>query len=99
MQGDGCDAGVLGDAARLEVGQVVRVDALAHLDGQRHVARRADGAGDDVAEELALPRQGGSAALAGDLRDGASEVQIDVVGPVLGHEDAHGLGDRRGSTP
>ena len=39
VQGDGCDAVVAGDLARLEVGEVVLVDALAHLDGQRNVAR------------------------------------------------------------
>ncbi len=34
MQRHGRDAGVLGDAARVEVGEVIGVDALAHLDRQ-----------------------------------------------------------------
>ena len=45
---------------------------------------------DDVAEQVALPRQRRAAALAGDLGDRAAEVEVDVVGAVLGDEHAHG---------
>ena len=38
MQGDGGDAGIAGDPAGVEVGEVVVVDALAHLDGHRDIA-------------------------------------------------------------
>ena len=93
VQRDRGDARALGDAAGLEVGEVVGVDALAHLDGERDVARGAHGALDDVAEQPALPRQRGSPALAGDLGHGASEVQVDVVGAVFGDEHRDGLGD------
>ena len=52
-----------------------------------------DGVGDDGVEQVALPRQRAAAALAGDLGDGAAEVEVDVVGAVLGHEDADGRRD------
>ena len=93
VQRDRRDARALGDAPGLEVGEVVGVDALAHLDGERDVARGAHGALDDVAEQAALPRQRRSPALARDLGHGASEVQVDVVGAVFGDEHRDGLGD------
>ena len=93
MQRDRGDAGALGDAPGLEVGEVVGVDALAHLDRERDVARGLHGALDDVAEQPGLPGQRRSPALAGDLRHGASEVQVDVVGAVFGDEHGDGLGD------
>ena len=48
---------------------------------------------DDAAEQAGLPRQRGSPALAGDLRHGASEIQVDVVGAVFGDEHGDRLGD------
>jgi hypothetical protein len=87
------DARSFGDAAGLEVGEVVGVDALAHLDRERDVARSANRALDDVAEQRALPWQRSAAALAGDLRNGASEVQVDVIGPVFGDEHGDRLSD------
>ena len=94
MERDGCDAGILGDATGVEVGEVIGVDALAHLHGQRDVACGARRARDDVTEELELPRQRSAAALAGDLGDRASEVQVDVVRAVLLDEDADRTLDR-----
>ena len=96
MERDGGDPRVLGHAPGLEVGEVVGVDALAHLDGERDVARGPDGARDDVAEQLALPGERRSPALARDLGHRAAEVEVDVVGAVLGDEHAHRLGDGRG---
>ena len=93
VQRDGCHSGALGGAARLEVGEVVGVDALAHLDGERDVARRARGALDDLAEQPELPRQRRSPALARDLGHRAAEVEVDVVGAVFGDEHRDGLGD------
>ena len=95
MERHGRDAGVFGDPARVEVGQVIGVDALAHLHRQRHIARSARGARHDVAEELELPRQRRAAALARHLGDGAPEVQVDVVCAILLDEDAHGALDGR----
>ena len=95
MQRDGCDARVLGDPSGVEVGEVVGVDALAHLHRQRDVACRARRARDDVAEQLELPRQCRAAALARDLGHGASEVQIDVIGAILVDEHADGALDGR----
>ena len=45
--------------------------------------RRANGLGDDRGEEVTLPGQRRAPALAGDLGDGAAEVEVDVVGAVL----------------
>src|SRR5699024_2048589 len=54
------------------------------------------GGGDDGVEQVLLPRQGRTAAPAGDLAPGAPEVEVDVVGPGLLDEHPHGLahGDR-----
>jgi hypothetical protein len=67
------------------------VDALAHLHGDGDVAAGTllDDGADHRAEQVALPRQGRAAALAGDLRDRAAEVEVDVVGPVLRDEQPH----------
>jgi hypothetical protein len=46
-----------------------------------------DGCADDGAEEVALPGQGRSPALAGHLGHRAAEVEVDVVGAVLGGDD------------
>src|SRR5690625_4146489 len=69
VEGDPGDAEVLGLAARVEVGEVIVVDAHAHLDRHRHVegAGGPDRGGEDLAEELVFPRQGRASALAGDL--------------------------------
>jgi hypothetical protein len=55
---------------------VVVVDADAHFDGDRDAGRpcRFHGGGDDLAEELALVGQCGTAALAGDARHRAAEI-------------------------
>ena len=43
-----------------------------------------------------MHRQRRAAALAGDLRDGAAEVHVDVVDADLVDEEAHGLAERAG---
>ena len=64
---------------------MVVVDAHAHLDRHRDAAVRGrDRRPDDRAEQLALPRQRRAAALAGHLGHRAAEVEVDVVGQVLG---------------
>src|SRR6185312_17238046 len=82
---------VAGHLAGLDEGQVVLVDALAHLDGQRDVApgRLAGGCLHDGGEQVGLPGQGCSPAAPGDLGDGAAEVQVDVVRAVLLDDQAH----------
>ena len=76
----------------IQVGDVVGVDADPHLHGDRHGVRRrlAHDRGDDAAEQVGLPRQRRAAALAGDLGHRAAEVEVDVVGAVLGDQDAGG---------
>ena len=77
---------------------MVRVDPHPHLHRDRHVIRRraAHRSGDDRAEQVALPGQRRTAALAGHLGHRAPEVEVDVIGAVLGDEQAHrgGGGDR-----
>ena len=98
VEGDGGDAGIAGDPAGVEVGQVVLVDALAHLDGQRDVALGGflDRGLDDGGEQVDLPRQRRSAAAPGDLGHGAAEVEVDVVRAVLLDEHPDGLADGHG---
>jgi hypothetical protein len=47
------------------------------------VFRRRDGSPNNLAEQPALERQRGAAAAPGDLRNGAAEVHVDVVGQAL----------------
>ena len=54
---------------------------------------------DDRREQPAPPRQRRAAALAGDLRHRAAEVQVDVVGQVLVDDHPHRRADDSGSTP
>ena len=93
VQSDARDTGTLCRLGRLNVGQVVGVDALAHLDGQRDRPRCLHSALDNVAKQFTLPRQRGSPAFASDFRHRAAEVEIDVVGPILGHQHGHRLGN------
>ena len=95
VERDGGNAGIAGDPAGVEVRQVVLVDALAHLDGERDVAlgRFLDSGLDDRGEEVDLPGQGGAAAAPGHFGDGAAEVQVDVVRAVLFHQHPHCLAD------
>src|SRR5690606_31159981 len=94
MQGDRGRAGILGDASGVEVGEMVGVDALAHLDGEGDPPGRSHGPGDDLTEQPQLPGQRRSPALARHLRHGAAEVEIDVIGAILRDEDPHRLGHR-----
>ena len=49
---------------------------------------------DDLAEQVELPGQRRSPALAGDLRHRAAEVEVDVVGAILGDEHRDRLAHR-----
>ena len=73
---------------------MILVDSLAHLHGDRDIARRTHRTLDDFAEQAELPRESGTAPFAGDLGHRASEIQVDVIGAVFGDEHGHGLGDR-----
>ena len=57
-------------------------------------AGRGDGGAHDVAQERAVHRERGAAALAGDLGDRAAEVHVDVVDADLVDQVAHGLAER-----
>ena len=74
-----------GDPAGVEVGEVVLVDALAHLHRDRDAGGLggADHGADDGGEQLGLPGQGRSPAAPGDLGDRAAEVEVDVLGAVV----------------
>src|SRR5690606_14867647 len=76
---------VLCDEARLDVRQVIFVDAHAHLHRDRHSGRagRLDRSRHDATEEPPPPWQRGAAALAGHLGDRAAEVHVNVVGEIL----------------
>ena len=78
----------LGDPAGLQERQVVGVDAFAHLEGDRHVIGGSlfDRLADDRTEQVSLPWQCRTAALAGDLGDRTAKVEIDVIGTVLTNE-------------
>jgi len=91
VQRDGGGPLVLGPSAGFEVGQVVVVDALAHLHRHGHVAGGPDRRADQVAEQHRVGRQGGSPAAAGDLGRRAADVEVDVVDALGVHE----LTDRR----
>ncbi len=93
VQRDGGHALVDGDAAGVQVGQVVVVDALAHLHRDRQAARVSDGGAEDGAQQRALVGQRGAAAAPGDLGDGAAEVEVDVVGQALVGDHADGPAD------
>jgi hypothetical protein len=96
VKGNARHSDALGDAPGLQVGEMGGVDALSHLDGERECAGGFHRTLDDLLEEVELPRERRSPALAGDLRNGASEVQVDVVGAVFGdeHGDRFGYGLR-----
>ena len=72
------------DAARVEEGQVLLVDADAELDRDRHRAAAARTAARTIASNSSrLPRQRRPAALARDLAHRAAEVHVDVVDAVV----------------
>ena len=98
VQRDGRTAGLLGDPARVEEGLMIMVDADPSLDRDRYAVRcgRVHRSDQDHPQPVALVRQRRAAALAGDLGDRASEVQIDMINAVLVAEDLGGLRhDRR----
>ncbi len=93
MQGDGGDALLHRDPPGVQEGQMIVVDALAHLHRHRPAARVVHRLVQDGPQQRSLVRQRGAAALAGHLRDGAAEVEVDVVGEVLVGDHAHRLAD------
>ena len=79
VETDGGRAFGLGDFARVTEGEQVVVDALADLHRHRHPSRAADGGAHDRGHQARLHRDGGAAAVAGDLRHRAAEVQVEVL--------------------
>ena len=98
MQGHGRAPLLLRDMAGFEEGLMVMVDAYANLRGHRNARRLAHThhTTDDVGEQIGFPRQGRTAAPAGDLRNRASEIQVDVIGHMPIDHDARGLFDDGG---
>ena len=95
VQGNRRNTGIARNLGGLQERNVVVVDALAHLNGQRNIVagglfdRRLHNRG----EQVGLPGQGCAAASAGHLGRRAAEVQVNVVGTVLFNDHAHGLAD------
>ena len=96
VEGDRGGADLLGDQARVAVGEVAVVHALAGLERHRHVPGGLDRGAQDAGEQLVLPGQHAAAAATRHLGDGAAEVQVDVVGAVALEDHLHRAGDDRG---
>ena len=89
--------GVTSNAPRVQVGEVILIDPLAHLHRHRDAIRRGcNGSTHDVGEEVALPGQGAPAPLARDLGHRAAEIQVHVVGEVLIDHHPHRFADDNG---
>ena len=95
VQGNRRNAGITRNLGGLQERNVVVVDALTHLNGQRSiVAGRLLHRGlHDRREQVSLPGQGGATASAGHLGGRATKVQVNVVGTVLFNDHAHSLAD------
>ena len=96
MQGDPGNPRLGRNAPGVEVGQMVVVDSLAHLDGDRRwvdptlgglFLRGAHRSRNQVREQIALPRKRGSPASASHFGDGAPHVEIDVVRTILADQN------------
>ena len=94
-----CDPGdtrIARGAPRIQIGEMVVVDSLAHLHCHGHTAISCcHGRVHDVGEEVALPRQRTASALARHFGHRTAEVEVHVVGHVFPDDDAHRLGDDR----
>ena len=88
-------SGVLRDPAGVEIRLVLVVDADPELDRDGQGSGRFDGAADYLAEQGSLVRQRGPATSAGDFRNRAAEVEVDVVCEIFVADHLHGLADRR----
>ena len=93
VQGNRGYAGIARNLGGFEERDVVVVDALAHLNGQRNIVagRLFDRGLHNRGEQVGLPGQGCAAASAGHLGRRAAEVQVNVVGTVLFNDHAHSL--------
>jgi hypothetical protein len=90
VQRDIGGAGVLRAQAGLAVGEVLSVDAEPHLHRDRDCAGRGAHRGrHDLGEQPHAPGQRGPTALAGHLRHRAAEVEVDVIGQIVLHDQAH----------
>ena len=97
------DSTIDGRARGVEVGDVLVINADAHFHGHGHVfagpAPRPFGGSDDrvkeIVEEVLLPRQGRSPALAGHFGDWTPEVEVEVIDELTVDEDLGRLRHRR----
>ena len=100
MEGQAHDPRVLRNAGRIKEGRVVVIYTDPHLGGDGNgkftvfagFFGGAHGGARQILEQIQLPGQGRAAALAGHLRGGAAEVQIDVIRPVFCHQNTHRFG-------
>jgi hypothetical protein len=91
--------GVLGDPASVEERAVLVIDADPELHRDGKVPGRLDRGADDLAEQGSLVGQRRTASSAGDLRDRAPEVEVNVISEIVVAHHLHGLADRRGIDP
>ena len=91
MECYGYAAFVLGNAARIQIGEEVVIDSHPELDGNRNLACFAHGSSHDIGQQAGANRDGCASPLPGDLADGATEIHVDMVDPVFTHEQRHGL--------
>ncbi len=94
VEGHRSHALLLGDAAGVQVGEQRVVHAHAELDRDGDGSRCRHRSSDDVAEQGGANGKGRATPLAGHLRDGATEVHVDVVHAHLIDEVAHGRAER-----
>jgi hypothetical protein len=88
-------AGILGQQPRLDVREVIVVNALAHLDGDRTAVGGVHRRRHDLLEQPAFPGQRRTPTLPGDLRYAAPEVHVNVICEVLRDDHLDRLADRR----
>ena len=95
VQSNRRNTGITSNLGGLQERDVVIVDALTHLNGQRNIVagRLLHRSLHNRREQVSLPGQGGTATAASHLRSRAAKVQVNVVGTVLFNDHAHSLTD------
>ena len=96
VERDRRSTGLFRDASRVEIGEVRVIDSHPGLDRHGDVLGGLHGLGHDTGEQFRLPRKHRTAALAGDLRNGATEIEVDVVNEIKLAQHANRSGDGRG---
>ena len=97
MQRDRCTTFALGDAAGLNKGHDIVVNAHTELDGDRNITSTGDGRLHDATQQSMADRQGCAATMFGHLWYRATEVHVDMVNSTLLNQPAHGFTDLFGN--